>query len=156
MAPLPKQSQIQYFDSISIPAGEHFKLPGEHNRENLRFCYSMIQQFYPQLVNSTEWQQAVSSFTGVAHRLEHIFANGSLKIFNDAKSTNWDATEKAVGTFKEETDLYLIVGGQVRGRGEDTDHYGKLLGPGLKKQHLMLTVKEKPSVHAIDLANLVR
>ena len=44
----------------------------------------------------------------------------SLSCFNDAKSTNWDATFTALRAFHDnnEATLYLILGGAKRGRGD--------------------------------------
>lgn len=106
-------------------------LPGEHNRENLKFCLEAIKRFFPERIKNTDLLlKQISSFKGVSHRIEFVLENSRFKVFNDGKSTNWDATEKAVAAFREETKkIFLIVGGQERGRGEDAKTYAQVLGP---------------------------
>jgi UDP-N-acetylmuramoylalanine--D-glutamate ligase len=95
---------------------ESFKLPGPHNRQNLMFALSITRALG---VQDEKIEAAVSSFKGVEHRLELIETNRNFKVFNDAKSTNWQATAAAIDSVAESfEDLILVVGGQKRGRGE--------------------------------------
>ncbi len=96
---------------------QDFQLPGAHNRGNLWFVYRALKALgkgfegLPHLVRE---------FRGVPHRLERLLtpsSRPSLKVFNDAKSTNWEATLTAVRAISEEGQkVWLICGGQRRGK----------------------------------------
>ena len=65
-------------------------------------------------------QKAIDQFLGVDFRLQYVPSQVPLACFNDAKSTNWDATFTALKALKGEGEasLYLILGGAKRGRGD--------------------------------------
>ena len=61
-------------------------------------------------------RQGLSSFAGVAHRLEEVAQRGGVLFVNDSKATNVTSTLVALRSFAPGS-VHLIVGG--RGKGED-------------------------------------
>lgn len=60
------------------------------------------------------FQSFLETFKGVEHRLEYVGESGGLKIYNDAKSTNIEATRTALKAFEEGEGVHLILGGKLR------------------------------------------
>lgn len=96
-----------------------FKLPGIHNRVNLNFILEVAQELN---LSNKAIQESINSFLGVHHRVEYVPTVQGLfnfKVYNDAKSTNWDATLTAVKAMEElPGKLFLIIGGKKRGHGD--------------------------------------
>ena len=69
-------------------------------------------------------------FKGMPHRCEQLEVSGRLfKVFNDAKSTNWQATLSALRSVKNPDEpIWLICGGQRRGRHDcpDAEQIGEI------------------------------
>jgi UDP-N-acetylmuramoylalanine--D-glutamate ligase len=61
------------------------------------------------------FQSSLSSFPGLAHRMEEIGTLGRVVFINDSKATNADSTEKALSTWEE--GLFWIVGGRPKDGG---------------------------------------
>jgi len=91
----------------------NFKIPGTHNLKNLFVIYEILKKMGLDL-NKAE--KALPNLTGVPFRMEYIKDNHH-KVFNDAKSTNWDATITAINSVESDK-VYLILGGQKRGHGD--------------------------------------
>ena len=93
-----------------------FKLPGSHNLQNLLFA----QKISYCLGGTQEGvQKTISNFCGVDFRLQFIPSSHSFTCYNDAKSTNWEATLTAVKALQcEKKPLSIILGGAKRGRGD--------------------------------------
>ncbi|MBF0361926.1 MAG: UDP-N-acetylmuramoyl-L-alanine--D-glutamate ligase [Oligoflexia bacterium] len=105
-----------------------FKLIGDHNLLNLYSSYKAlahleISSLKEKLINSV--QMTINNFKAVHYRSEKIKINEKLplSVYNDAKSTNLDATQKAIEAVattaaltmaSETTDIYLIFGGKKR------------------------------------------
>lgn len=96
-----------------------FKLPGIHNKVNLNFILEAAKEIK---LSPEAIQKCINTFAGVHHRIEFVNSKPSLshvKIFNDAKSTNWDATLTAVKAMEDlPGKLFLIIGGKKRGHGD--------------------------------------
>lgn len=96
-----------------------FKLPGIHNRVNLNFILEAAKELK---LSSNAIQKCIDTFAGVHHRIEFVDGPVGLPHFlayNDAKSTNWDATLTAVLAMEDlPGKLYLIIGGKKRGHGD--------------------------------------
>lgn len=93
-----------------------FKLPGIHNKINLQFVLEVAQELG---LDKTAIQKSIDTFAGVHHRIEFVDGVKNFTAYNDAKSTNWDATLTAVSAMeKKEKKLYLIIGGKKRGHGD--------------------------------------
>ncbi|MBK26923.1 MAG: UDP-N-acetylmuramoyl-L-alanine--D-glutamate ligase [Halobacteriovorax sp.] len=97
----------------------NYKLPGLHNKINLDFCLEVLNSLDLLEGNIEALQKGIDSFSGVAHRIEYVPSNEKFEIYNDAKSTNWDATLTAIESMKElNRDLVLILGGKLRGQND--------------------------------------
>ena len=92
------------------------KLAGTHNLANLR----VVDQFLEVLkLPKAGLQQVIDTFPGVHHRVEFVEHSGEFVCYNDAKSTNWDATMAALKAMEGKPQpLWLVLGGQPRGQGE--------------------------------------
>lgn len=95
-----------------------FKLPGIHNKVNLNFILEAAEFIG---LSSSAIQKSIDTFAGVHHRIEYVDGLLDLphfKVYNDAKSTNWDATLTAVKAMEGLGELSLIIGGKKRGHGD--------------------------------------
>ncbi len=101
-----------------------FKLPGIHNKVNLNFILLVAQEIN---LAPASIQKSIDIFLGVHHRIEyvdHLIGLSHFTAYNDAKSTNWDATITAVKAMEETNKkLYLILGGKKRGHGDSIKPY---------------------------------
>lgn len=111
-----------------------FQLVGDHNFTNLFFAVKaaelFFQRFFPGQNEEDILKEAVAKtikdFAGVPHRIQKIPCSKKYLAFNDAKSTNWDATLTAVSAvYSPLSPLWLIVGGQPRGQGEEMESFLK-------------------------------
>jgi UDP-N-acetylmuramoylalanine--D-glutamate ligase len=102
------------------------KLKGEHNLSNV-LCASLMCYLYG--VKQEVIERAVSTFKGVAHRLEFVKKENGVSYYNDSKATNIDACLKAVNAFKSK--VILILGGSSKG--ENYDELFKNLKNNIKK-----------------------
>ena len=110
---LKKENLLKEFE-LDISS---FKLPGIHNLQNLLFASHIA---FKMGADKEGLQKAIDQFLGVDFRLQYVPSQVKLTCFNDAKSTNWDATLTALKALVGEDDssLYLILGGAKRGRGD--------------------------------------
>ncbi len=96
-----------------------FKLPGVHNLVNLAFIIKAAETIG---LTTAAIQKSINTFSGVHHRIEYVDGVKGLskfKAFNDAKSTNWDATITAVKAMEDfKLPIHLIIGGKKRGHGD--------------------------------------
>lgn len=98
-----------------------FKLLGVHNLSNLLFAISLTKDMG---ATKEGVQKVISSFCGVEYRLQYVPGPYAFEAYNDAKSTNWDATLVALDSFfGRKKELWLILGGQPRGRGDSIAPY---------------------------------
>lgn len=89
------------------------KMPGIHNRQNLLMAVAAARLAG---ISSAAIQQAVSTFPGVAHRLEYICTWQGVDYINDSKATNYDAAD--VGLTAVDAPVILIAGGDPK-EGDD-------------------------------------
>jgi UDP-N-acetylmuramoylalanine--D-glutamate ligase len=116
---------------------DKFKLPGQHNLTNLYFCYIVFKVLGLRLLGV---QKVIDNFHGVSYRMQRIPSKLPFVAFNDAKSTNWDATMTAIQSLQAERrskDLYVILGGQRRGRGDSLAPYVTQLSASIDKALLI-------------------
>ncbi len=96
-----------------------FKLPGIHNLVNLAFIIKAAETIG---LSAKAIQHSIDTFTGVHHRIEYVDGVKGLphfRAYNDAKSTNWDATITAVKAMEDfKLPIHLIIGGKKRGHGD--------------------------------------
>ncbi|MBK9078906.1 MAG: UDP-N-acetylmuramoyl-L-alanine--D-glutamate ligase [Hyphomicrobium sp.] len=95
-------------------------LRGAHNAQNALAAISAVREALAiiGLPTDLDWQGALSSFGGLAHRMEEIGNLGSILFINDSKATNADSSEKALLSFPR--DCYWILGGKPKDGGIET------------------------------------
>lgn len=113
-------------------------LVGRHNRANY-FCAWQVHQLLGTADRQTVFQKFINTFPGVEHRLEFVGEFRGLRVYNDAKSTNGEATRTALAAFEGEGSLYLIVGGKLRNQ---TDKLLPDLAPFKKRVTKIFTIGE--------------
>ena len=124
-------------DIIKDYSLDHFKLAGTHNLSNLLF---MLKALTPFSINKAGIQSAIDTFLGVDYRIQYEKTNDLFLCYNDAKSTNWDATLSAVESLdKCGKELWLILGGRKRNPGDNITHQIKNL---VKKVDKILLIGE--------------
>jgi UDP-N-acetylmuramoylalanine--D-glutamate ligase len=92
-------------------------LRGAHNAQNALAAVSAVRETLAAvgLPIELDWQGAVSSFGGLAHRMEEIGNLGPILFINDSKATNADSTEKALLSFPRS--CFWILGGKQKDGG---------------------------------------
>lgn len=88
-------------------------LVGSHNRANY-FCAWKVLTLLKVPELKPLFQRFIETFRGVEHRLEFVGSFAGLKVYNDAKSTNAEATRTALAAFETSEPLYLVMGGKLR------------------------------------------
>jgi UDP-N-acetylmuramoylalanine--D-glutamate ligase len=86
-------------------------LKGAHNWQNACMAYGAASALAvaPHIIG-----EAMSSFPGLAHRMQEVGRVGTVPFINDSKATNWDAAEKALKSFDR---IYWIAGGIAKAGG---------------------------------------
>ncbi len=84
-------------------------IPGEHNRANAACAYTVCREFG---VDEVAVREALRSFRGLPHRLEHVRTLEGAHYYNDSKSTSPAATIQAVQALPEP--IVIIVGGHAK------------------------------------------
>ena len=110
-----------YFQKGSLPTEflskfsfKNAKVVGEHNEANFYAAYKVLDLLKIENLDRL-FQEFINDFAGVAHRLEFVLSSQGLSIYNDAKSTNSQATVTAIKAFQNsEEPFYLIMGGKLR------------------------------------------
>lgn len=115
-----------------------FKLPGIHNLVNLSFIVKVAEEIK---LSPKAIQEAINTFGGVHHRIEYV-ANvlglPKFRAYNDAKSTNWDATMTAVKAMEDfKLPIHLIIGGKKRGHGDSILPHLSFLKDRVQKFYLI-------------------
>lgn len=89
-------------------------LRGTHNAQNALAAVAAVRESLNLLDKDAnlDWQSGLSSFPGLAHRMEEIGRAGNVLFVNDSKATNADSTEKALLSFPR--DCYWILGGKPK------------------------------------------
>jgi UDP-N-acetylmuramoylalanine--D-glutamate ligase len=95
-------------------------LRGSHNAQNALAAVSAVRECLNAIgkASDLDWQGALSSFPGLAHRMEEIGHLGKVLFINDSKATNADSTEKALLSFPR--DCFWILGGKPKEGGITT------------------------------------
>ena len=116
---------IAEIDLRAMPA-----LKGRHNWQNACMAYGVASHFAVPLVNIAA---AMTSFPGLAHRMQQVGTLGDIAFVNDSKATNADAAEKALSSFEN---IYWIAGGIAKAGGIEPL---KPLFPRITKAYLIGT-----------------
>ncbi|MBT3983360.1 MAG: UDP-N-acetylmuramoyl-L-alanine--D-glutamate ligase [Bacteriovoracaceae bacterium] len=92
---------------------EFFHLKGEHSKQNLLFCLEVLTALNIDL-HLNELKQSLDTFEGVGHRLERLSSGVQFEVYNDAKSTNFFSTKKAIEALLVDGAISLVLGGKLR------------------------------------------
>jgi UDP-N-acetylmuramoylalanine--D-glutamate ligase len=99
-------------------------IPGAHNRENAAAATAMARAIG---VPEEAIAEALSTFPGVAHRIEPVGEVAGVRYVNDSKATNVAAARRALASFPQAR-LHVILGG--RGKHEDYAPLAAAFRPG--------------------------
>ena len=87
------------------------RMPGAHNWQNAAIAYAAVR---PLVTDPSEIAGAMTSFPGLAHRIELVGQVGRVRFVNDSKATNADAAARALACYDE---IYWIAGGKAKAGG---------------------------------------
>ncbi|WP_036481074.1 UDP-N-acetylmuramoyl-L-alanine--D-glutamate ligase [Myxosarcina sp. GI1] len=107
-----EDSWIVAFGELICPISL-FKMSGQHNQQNLLMAVAAAKLAG---IDKAAIARAITSFPGVAHRLESVGTHRGIEFINDSKATNYDAAE--VGLAAVDAPAILIAGGEAKA-GED-------------------------------------
>ena len=99
------------FRGEAIMKASELGVPGSHNVENAlaTIAVAKLRGIDNQVIRET-----LAHFGGVKHRLQYVGEINQVKFYNDSKSTNTLATQKALSGF-DNSKVILIAGGLDRG-----------------------------------------
>ena len=86
-------------------------VPGSHNIENALATIAVAKL---RGIDNQTIKEVLSAFGGVKHRLQYVGRVNEVAFYNDSKSTNILATQKALSGF-DNSKVILIAGGLDRG-----------------------------------------
>jgi len=86
-------------------------MPGAHNAQNIAAAYAAARTLG---ANTDDIIKAIESFPGLAHRQEILGEIDGVRIVNDSKATNVEATAKALACYDN---IYWIAGGRSKEAG---------------------------------------
>lgn len=95
-------------DTPVLPVAS-LRTPGAHNQQNLLMAIAVADLAG---IEAGVIAQAIATFPGVPHRLEHICTWRGIDFINDSKATNYDAAQ--VGLASVESPVILIAGGEAK------------------------------------------
>lgn len=135
-----------YFKGEAIMKASEIGVPGSHNVEN---ALATIAAAKLSGIANEAIKETLAHFGGVKHRLQALGEVNGVKFYNDSKSTNILATQKALSGF-DNSKVILIAGGLDRGNEFDE------LVPDITGVKLMVILGESaPRVkRAADKANV--
>ncbi len=86
-------------------------LRGDHNGQNAAAAYAAVRALG---LSRDEIVAGLSSFPGLAHRMEIVGRRGATVFVNDSKATNADAAARSLASFDR---IYWIAGGRAKSGG---------------------------------------
>lgn len=104
-----KNNAIYYQDEFIIDLND-IKVVGNHNIQNIMIAICIAKKCG---VDTTIINQEIASFIGVEHRIEFVREINGVKIYNDSKATNTDASIIALKAFDQP--VILLMGGFDKG-----------------------------------------
>ncbi|MGT2929932.1 UDP-N-acetylmuramoyl-L-alanine--D-glutamate ligase [Streptococcus dentasini] len=100
-----------YFKGEAVMAADELGVPGSHNIENALATIAVAKLSG---ISNQAIVETLSQFGGVKHRLQSLGQVDGVAFYNDSKSTNILATQKALSGFANGK-VILIAGGLDRG-----------------------------------------
>jgi UDP-N-acetylmuramoylalanine--D-glutamate ligase len=83
-------------------------LQGPHNLQNVAVAVALVEALG---ITEQQWRPALSSFKGLAHRMEIVATRGGVLFVNDSKATNAASTAPALAAYPR---VHWIVGGLAK------------------------------------------
>ena len=99
------------FRGEAIMKASELGVPGSHNVENALATIAVAKL---RGIDNKVIKETLAHFGGVKHRLQYVGEINQVKFYNDSKSTNILATQKALSGF-DNSKVILIAGGLDRG-----------------------------------------
>jgi UDP-N-acetylmuramoylalanine--D-glutamate ligase len=115
LIPLNLVKESPFWEDLNI---DLFPLVGTHNLENLAMAKLFLNQWG---ITNSQIENAMQDFKAVPFRLQEIYKFNKYSIYNDSKSTNWDATNIALKSFSHTSKPVLLMGGQLRDDQDEKD-----------------------------------
>ncbi|MGX6978497.1 UDP-N-acetylmuramoyl-L-alanine--D-glutamate ligase [Vagococcus elongatus] len=116
-----------FYQEEKIMNSADLGVPGEHNLENALAAIAVAKLYG---VSNAVIKKSLSTFSGVAHRLEYVGIVAGRKVYNDSKATNILATETALHSFENQKNQVILIAGGLD-RGNDFESLEKSLA-GIK------------------------
>ncbi len=104
------KDQAIYFKDEKIIDLDEIKIVGNHNVQNIMvaICMAKLSNVATEVV-----EREIASFMGVEHRIEFVREINGVKVYNDSKATNTDASIIALKAFDKP--VILLMGGFEKG-----------------------------------------
>ncbi|WP_105113704.1 UDP-N-acetylmuramoyl-L-alanine--D-glutamate ligase [Streptococcus suis] len=148
-----------YFKGEYVVDADQIGVPGTHNIENALATIAVAKLWG---VDNQAIQESLAAFGGVKHRLQLVGKIDGVTFYNDSKSTNILATQKALSGF-DNSKVILIAGGLDRGNEFDElvpDLIGLkkmvILGQSAPRVQRAADKAGVPTVAAEDIADATR
>ncbi|HFU3844162.1 TPA: UDP-N-acetylmuramoyl-L-alanine--D-glutamate ligase [Streptococcus suis] len=148
-----------YFKGEYVMDADQIGVPGTHNIENALATIAVAKLWG---VDNQAIQESLAAFGGVKHRLQLVGKIDGVTFYNDSKSTNILATQKALSGF-DNSKVILIAGGLDRGNEFDElvpDLIGLkkmvILGESAPRVQRAADKAGVPTVAAEDIADATR
>ena len=140
------EGDVLTFRGEEIMQAAEIGVPGSHNVENALATIAVAKL---RGIDNQTIKEVLSAFGGVKHRLQYVGRVNEVAFYNDSKSTNILATQKALSGF-DNSKVILIAGGLDRGNEFDE------LVPDLKglKKMVILGQSAARVKRAADLAGV--
>ena len=105
------EGDVLTFRGEAIMQAAEIGVPGSHNIENALATIAVAKL---RGIDNQTIKEVLSAFGGVKHRLQYVGRVNEVAFYNDSKSTNILATQKALSGF-DNSKVILIAGGLDRG-----------------------------------------
>ncbi len=107
---IPTKARVTRIADSDIPDYD-LKIYGQHNNRNAHFVYMIARDVYG--IDDRAIRNALSGFTGLAHRLQHIGTIAGVDYYDDSISTIPNATIQALESVPNARTV--LIGGMDRG-----------------------------------------
>ena len=113
--------RVEFEGDDSLPAEP--RIPGAHNRENAAAATAAARAAG---VGDEAIAEALRTFPGVEHRIEHVGTVAGVRYVNDSKATNVAASLRALASFPGARKLVILGGrGKAEPYGPLADAFGR-------------------------------
>jgi UDP-N-acetylmuramoylalanine--D-glutamate ligase len=145
-------NKIYYKDNFVMNVSD-IKVPGQQNVQNALAAIAVAKIMHK---TNNDIYKALSSFSGVRHRVQYVLTSDDRIYYNDSKATDIEATQVALRSFKD--NVILLAGGLDRGytfeklENDFAEHVKGIVLFGETKQ-LLATTARHANVPQIDVVN---